>query len=69
MGVPAVSCSPPHHKVNMLSDAPSLTRSMHVALKDLRLDRLWVVYPGSTAYELHGKVSVIPLEAVADTLR
>ena len=47
------------------SDAPTLTRSMHVALADLKLDRLWVVYPGSRAYELHDKVSVIPLETVA----
>lgn len=47
------------------ADAPPLTRSMRVALEDLELDRLWVVYPGSEAYDLHEKVSVIPLSAVA----
>ncbi len=46
------------------SDAPTLQRSMHVALEDLHLDRLWVVYPGDRAYDLHPKVSVVPLAAV-----
>lgn len=50
------------------SDAPSLTRSMHIALQDLSLDRLWIVYPGQRAYALAEKVSVLPLSAVADTL-
>ncbi len=48
------------------SDAPTLKRSMHVALEDLRLDRLWVVYPGDRPYDLHEKVSVIPLSAVVE---
>lgn len=47
------------------SDAPPLRRSMHVAIEDLGLHRLWVVYPGDRSYDLHEKVSVIPLEAVA----
>lgn len=29
------------------SDAPGLTRSMHTARQDLKLDRLFVVYPGA----------------------
>ena len=28
------------------SDAPSLTPSMRIALEDLRLNKLWVIYPG-----------------------
>ena len=50
------------------SDAPDLTRSMHVALADLRLDRLWVVYPGSRPYELHEKISAIPLDGVKEAV-
>jgi predicted AAA+ superfamily ATPase len=50
------------------SDAPSLTRSMHIALEDLKLQRLWVVYPGEHKYALHERVSAIPLSAVADAL-
>ena len=33
-------------------DAPRLTQSMHIALHDLKLDSLYVVYPGSQRYEL-----------------
>lgn len=33
-------------------DAPRTTKSMHVAMEDLRLDELHVVYPGSTSYPL-----------------
>ena len=29
------------------SDAPSTTKSMHIALEDLGLEHLWVVYPGN----------------------
>jgi hypothetical protein len=27
-------------------DAPKMTRSMHIALEDLKLERLWVIHPG-----------------------
>lgn len=50
------------------ADAPGMTRSMHVALEDLRLDRLWVAYPGNRTYDLHERVTVAPLAAVADQL-
>jgi predicted AAA+ superfamily ATPase len=45
-------------------DAPGMTRSMHVALADLSLDHLWVVYPGSARYEIHDRVTALPLSAV-----
>ena len=50
------------------SDAPKMQRSMHVALEDLKLDRLYVVYPGSRGYDLHERVGVIPLPAVRDAI-
>ncbi|HEV2960733.1 MAG TPA: ATP-binding protein [Candidatus Angelobacter sp.] len=43
------------------ADAPSLTPSMRVALADLKLDQLLVVYPGEKAYSLAKNVEVIPL--------
>jgi uncharacterized protein len=49
-------------------DAPGMTRSMHVALQDLALHRLWVVYPGSETYDLDARVRVIPLTAVSPAL-
>jgi len=42
-------------------DAPTLTPSIHIALNDLKLDRLVVVYPGERRYALADRVEVIPL--------
>ncbi len=42
-------------------DAPALTPSMRIALADLKLDQLFVVYPGDKRYSLAKKVEVIPL--------
>jgi hypothetical protein len=47
------------------SDAPGFTPSMRIAMEDLRLDRLTVVYPGSRPYALADKVSVVPVTAIA----
>ena len=43
------------------ADAPRLTPSMRHALADLKLDLLWVVYPGDQAYALHELVRALPL--------
>jgi predicted AAA+ superfamily ATPase len=52
------------------SDAPALTPSMRSALEDLRLNRLWVIYPGERRYTLHERVSVLPFTtALAMTQR
>jgi predicted AAA+ superfamily ATPase len=48
------------------ADAPTLTPSMRIALHDLKLDALYVVYPGETRYRLGTKVEVVPL---ADLVR
>lgn len=44
------------------ADAPTLTPSMRIALDDLKLDKLWVVYPGDKPYALTRKVDVVPLD-------
>lgn len=49
------------------ADAPALTPSMRIALRDLRLDHLVVLYPGSEAYPLGDRVSVVPLSRLAET--
>lgn len=46
------------------SDAPGMTKSLHIALGDLKLDRAWIVYPGSERYAVDDKVEVVPLEAI-----
>lgn len=48
------------------ADAPRVTPSMRAALHDLRLEHLVVLYPGETGYPLGDRVSVRPLEAVAE---
>ncbi len=44
------------------SDAPRLTRSMRIALEDLKLDRLTVIFPGSGSFPLAERVEAIGLE-------
>ncbi len=48
------------------ADAPVLTPSMRIALADLRLDELRVVYPGTKHYSLAKKVEVWPLAEQVD---
>jgi len=47
-------------------DAPAKTRSMHVALQDLKLDRLFIVYPGDQEYEIDDKIAVISINRIPD---
>ncbi len=44
------------------ADAPRTTRSMHIAIDTLKLDRLWVVHPGKTDYPLTEKIHVVGIE-------
>jgi predicted AAA+ superfamily ATPase len=44
-------------------DAPKLTPSMKIAMEDLHLDRLSVIYPGNTSYRLAETIQVEPLES------
>jgi uncharacterized protein len=46
------------------ADAPRLTPSMRIALADLALDRLYVVYPGDLRFPLAERVEAVPLAAL-----
>jgi predicted AAA+ superfamily ATPase len=46
------------------ADAPKMTRSMGIALQDLKLDELLVIYPGMRTYALEEKVRVLPLTEI-----
>ncbi len=53
------------------SDSPGMTASMHIALQDLRLDALYVVYPGELRYTIAQNTSpaivqAMPLRHLAD---
>jgi len=44
------------------SDAPAITKSMRIALEELNLDKIWIIYPGSKSYILHQQVEVISIK-------
>jgi hypothetical protein len=45
-------------------DAPRLTPAMQIALQDLQLDHLAVIYPGERSYPLADKVIAVPLSTL-----
>jgi predicted AAA+ superfamily ATPase len=54
------------------TDAPGRNRSMHIALEDLGLEHLWVIYPGDQKYALDNKITAIPLQVIfqlAETMK
>lgn len=47
-------------------DAPKRTKSMQIAMKDLELSHLWIVYPGNDSYQIDDNITVIPLNKVTN---
>ncbi|MBC8509808.1 MAG: ATP-binding protein [Anaerolineales bacterium] len=47
------------------SEAPKITASMRTALMDLKLEHLWILYPGQHAYPVDVRISVWPLKDIA----
>ena len=43
------------------ADAPATTKSMRMALSDLELERLFVVFPGDRPYALDENIDAVPL--------
>lgn len=43
------------------TSAPAMTRSMHSALSDLKLDRLYLVFPGDSRFPIHERGEAIGL--------
>lgn len=50
-------------------DAPTLTPSMRIALADLKMDELHVVYPGERCYPLADRVTAVPLAEFIEKFR
>ncbi len=42
-------------------DAPSMTKSMHTALQDLKPDRLFVVHPGQDSYVMNDRTEAVAI--------
>ena len=49
-------------------DAPTRTRSIDIALQDLKLRKLYVVYPGERSYALSDCIETLPLTVELPTL-
>ena len=49
-----------------LADAPGTTRSMRAAIDDLRLDHVFIIYPGVEPYPLDERISVLPVSSLPD---
>jgi predicted AAA+ superfamily ATPase len=47
------------------TDTPRVTPSVRIALEDLRLDRVAIVYPGEQRFPLGEKVEAVPLQELA----
>jgi predicted AAA+ superfamily ATPase len=52
-----------------MADAPRLTPSIRIALEDLKLERIAVVYPGPQRYHLTNNVEVVPLTAAIEGMK
>jgi hypothetical protein len=48
------------------ADAPRLTPSIRIALEDLGLAGIAVVYPGAKRYPIADRVEAVPLDALAE---
>ena len=48
------------------SEAPVATKSIHSALETLKLEHVWIVYPGVEQYPVHEKITVIPLKDISN---
>ena len=51
------------------ADAPTMTLSMRIAVQDLALDVLYVVYPGTRRYALAPGAEAVPLRSLLPTAR
>ena len=51
------------------ADAPTMTPSIRIALKDLKLERIVVIYPGEKKYSLHKKVNVVPFGTIVGGMK
>jgi len=47
------------------TDTPKITKSMRIAIEDLKLDSLSIIYPGDKIFPLDDKVTVYGLETIA----
>lgn len=45
------------------TDTPKITKSMYIALEDLKLDHLYIIYPGKIDFKLEKNIEVVGLKS------
>jgi predicted AAA+ superfamily ATPase len=50
-------------------DAPKITKSMQIALENLSLSHLYIIYPGNDYYQLSEKISVLSIKNFTQSYR
>jgi predicted AAA+ superfamily ATPase len=50
------------------NESPVITKSMRIALNDLQLDHLWVIYPGQHTYPVDEKITVMPISEIINLI-
>jgi predicted AAA+ superfamily ATPase len=48
------------------NEAPKVTKSMRIVVKDLAIRHLWIIYPGQHRYPVDEQISVFPLLQLQD---
>ena len=48
------------------TETPEITKSMQIALKDLKLPKLWLVYPGNKKIALDKKIELVGLNRLPE---
>ncbi|MCF8130867.1 MAG: DUF4143 domain-containing protein, partial [Deltaproteobacteria bacterium] len=49
-------------------EAPSITKSMRIALDNLHLDKMWIIYPGKHVYPVDKRILVCPLDHITNSI-
>lgn len=50
------------------TDSPKTTKSMHIALDDLKLEHLYVIVPGKFSFPMTDRITVFGLESIAELM-
>lgn len=50
------------------ADAPGCTHALRTACDDLKLERLWIVYPGRRRYPIADGIDALPLDMLPEAI-
>ncbi|MDR3550496.1 MAG: ATP-binding protein [Candidatus Babeliales bacterium] len=48
------------------SDSPKITKSMNIAIEDLKLDHLYIIFPGTMSFAMNEKITACGLNALKE---